>query len=258
MADRLLRVGVLLDGATSPETVASWAVLAERAGLDGVWLAELGAPVVRDPHAAMGALAGAAEQTSTITLGAYLSQIPVLGAVPAQLAGRLQVTIPQNGLGHASRLTERTTQIVLVLDATRKGVIPPDVDGVVIQVGLLAAVTTDGRPAFPLAVELAASVGRTTAEALARIEADPRLRGGNDPRHGGLFGTLEDCQARVAELAEAGVSELRCWLPATPDVADVIAQLAAVAVGTLTPSESGRLSRPPAAPKGWGGRPRCP
>jgi hypothetical protein len=147
-------------------------------------------------------------------------------------------------------------RIVLALDTVGREPIPLHIDGVVVPVGSLSAITTDWEPNCPLAVELAASVGRTAAEALARIEADPRLRGRNDPRHGGLFGTLEDCQARVAELARAGVSELRCWLPETPDIHDVIAQLAAVGVGTLTPSELGRLTRPPAAPKGWGGRPR--
>jgi hypothetical protein len=243
--------------------VAARAVLAERAGLDGLWLAEVGAhPVVRDPGAAMAALAAAAERTSNITLGAYLSRLPDPGAVPEQLDGRLQVTITRSGLSGASRLSERTTRIVLALDAVGREPIPLHIDGVVVPVGWLSAIATGREPPppittnCPLAVELAASVGRTAAEALARIEADPRLRGRNDPRHGGLFGTLEDCQARVAELARAGVSELRCWLPETPDIHDVIAQLAAVGVGTLTPSELGRLTRPPAAPKGWGGRPR--
>jgi hypothetical protein len=60
----------------------------------------------------------------------------------------------------------------------------------------------------------------------------------------------------VRELAEAGVTEVRCWVPDAPDLADVIAQLSAVPVGTLSPSQEGHRVQPPPAPAGWGGRPR--
>lgn len=181
------------------------AVLAERVGLDGLWLTGPGELLtVRVPQTALSVLAAAAARTTSITLGAYMDRLP--GSMPDPLAARLDLA------------TGRCDAVV----------------------------------------EMAASVGRTTAEALARVEADPRLRGFRDPRRGGLFGALEDCQARVVELARAGVSEVRCWVPATPDVHDVIAQLAAVRVGTLSPSEQGRRARPPTAPKEWGGRPRRP
>ena len=53
----------------------------------------------------------------------------------------------------------------------------------------------------------------------------------------------------------AGVTDLRCIVPNTADVHDVIAQLTAMVVGTvsvLTPSSA--RSRAPDPPEGWGGR----
>jgi len=85
----------------------------------------------------------------------------------------------------------------------------------------------------PWARTLPVSIGRTPAEAHARIELDPAMGGFGDPRRFGLFGTLEDCQARVVELAHSGVTDLRCVLPDVPDVGDLVAQLTAVVVGGL-------------------------
>jgi hypothetical protein len=77
------------------------------------------------------------------------------------------------------------------------------------------------------------SLGRTPAEAEARLELDPTMGGFGDPRVAGLFGTLETGQARVIELAHAGVTDLRCVLPDVADVHDLVAQLTAVVVGDL-------------------------
>jgi hypothetical protein len=59
------------------------------------------------------------------------------------------------------------------------------------------------------------------------------MGGFGDPRSDGLFGTLEDGQRRVIELAHAGVTDLRCVLPDVPDVHDLVAQLTSVVVGSL-------------------------
>jgi alkanesulfonate monooxygenase SsuD/methylene tetrahydromethanopterin reductase-like flavin-dependent oxidoreductase (luciferase family) len=106
-----------------------------------------------------------------------------------------------------------------------------------------------------IALEAPVSIGRTIAEAQARAESDLVLRT-LDPRHEGIFGTLEQCQERIIELAHAGVSDLRCVLPNSPDVHDVIAQLTAVAIGSpdvLLPGAP--KSRAPDPPEAWGGRP---
>jgi hypothetical protein len=78
---------------------------------------------------------------------------------------------------------------------------------------------------------LAVSIGRTPAEAEARAAMDASLSGFGDLERDGLFGTLETAQARVAELAGAGITDLRCVLPDVPDVHDVVAQLTAVVIG---------------------------
>jgi hypothetical protein len=88
---------------------------------------------------------------------------------------------------------------------------------------------------------------------------DADFAGFGHPADIGIFGTLEECQDRVIALAHAGITDLRCVLPATPDIHDVIAQLTAVTIGTVDVLVAGSLRSPaPAPPEGWGGRPDRP
>lgn len=106
-----------------------------------------------------------------------------------------------------------------------------------------------------IALEVPVSIGRTTAEAQARVEAEPLFRRIGSPSEVGLFGTLEQCQERVIGLAHAGVTELRCILPNSPDVHDVIAQLTAMTVGSVDRfAPDAPRSRAPDPPETWGGR----
>jgi alkanesulfonate monooxygenase SsuD/methylene tetrahydromethanopterin reductase-like flavin-dependent oxidoreductase (luciferase family) len=108
-----------------------------------------------------------------------------------------------------------------------------------------------------IALEVPLSIGRTRAEAEARADAEPLFGAIGHPSEVGVFGTLEQCQERVIELAHAGVRDLRCILPNSDDVHDVIAQLTAVAIGSvdvLTPNAP--RSKDPDPPLGWGGRAR--
>jgi alkanesulfonate monooxygenase SsuD/methylene tetrahydromethanopterin reductase-like flavin-dependent oxidoreductase (luciferase family) len=106
-----------------------------------------------------------------------------------------------------------------------------------------------------VAIEIPVSIGRTTAEALARAEADASFKSAGSLRDVGIFGTLEQCQERVIELAHAGVTDLRCVLPNNADVHDVIAQLTAIAVGTMDVLIPGSpKSKAPDPPETWGGR----
>jgi hypothetical protein len=98
---------------------------------------------------------------------------------------------------------------------------------------------------------LPVSLGRTPAEALARLEVDPRMGGFGDPRVVGLFGTLEDGQRRVIELAHAGVRDLRCVLPDAPDIHDLVAQLTSVVVGSLDTHQPGAARSPDPEPPPW-------
>jgi len=108
-----------------------------------------------------------------------------------------------------------------------------------------------------IALEAPVSIGRTHAEAVARAKAEPSFLLTGPSSEVGIFGTLEECQERVIELAHAGVTDLRCVLPNSPDVHDVIAQLTAVAVGSpdvLMPGAP--KSKAPDPPETWGGRSR--
>jgi hypothetical protein len=102
----------------------------------------------------------------------------------------------------------------------------------------------------PWARTVAVSIGRTEAEAAARADANPAFADTGDPREGGLFGTLEQCQDRVIALAHQGVVDVRCVLPDAPDVHDVIAQLTAVAIGSLVTHrpDAARSAAPPPPP----------
>ena len=110
-----------------------------------------------------------------------------------------------------------------------------------------------------IAARLPVSVGRTAAEAQARWDAEPAFAALGRSDQVGIFGTLEQCHERVAALAHAGVTDLRCLLPNTIDVHDVIAQLTAMTVGSVEQLVPGApRTRVPQPPSGWGGRSRFP
>jgi hypothetical protein len=114
-----------------------------------------------------------------------------------------------------------------------------------------AAAVAAGRPVL---VEVAVSVGRTSAEARARADGEELFAATGHPREQGLFGTLEECQAAASRVLHAGATELVCYLPRSHDLPDVLAQLRAISVGAgaLRPGEP--PSAPPPPPAGWGGR----
>jgi hypothetical protein len=124
-----------------------------------------------------------------------------------------------------------------------------------------AAAVDAGRDPASLGVAalVPVSVGRTDAEASARADMDPDFARFGHPAAIGIFGTLEECQDRVIALAHAGITDLRCVVPATPDVHDLIAQLTAMTIGTVDVLVPGSLRSPaPPPPEGWGGRPDRP
>ncbi|HET7846108.1 MAG TPA: LLM class flavin-dependent oxidoreductase [Acidimicrobiia bacterium] len=103
------------------------------------------------------------------------------------------------------------------------------------------------------AVQLPVSVGRTNAESDVRVEIDDMLAQ-MDTRALGIHGDLEQCQDIMIELAHFGIGEVRCVLPNTADIDDVIAQLTATTVGTKDILKPGAArSEAPPPPPGWGG-----
>jgi hypothetical protein len=267
-AGRLARLGVVIDPAEP--SAASIARFADLAGIDIVWTGSLG----RDDTPG-GDIAPVAAALSRARLGAIVSGA---GSVPPTAA---EITVDAS---------EETLQIVRRLraddDYRTSGVRIGAVADSPAAIGRLLAVVDDvvlpawrfpdletaadearaeaqqaGRDPATLGVAalVPVSIGRTSTEAEARAERDPRFARLGHPRDVGIFGTLEECQDRVIALAHAGISDLRCILPAAPDVHDVIAQLTAVTIGTTDVLVPGSLRSPaPPPPDGWGGRPEQP
>ncbi|MCX6460083.1 MAG: hypothetical protein NTZ03_07210 [Actinobacteria bacterium] len=83
----------------------------------------------------------------------------------------------------------------------------------------------------PVTVAVSLSIGRTRSEAMARADRDPRLVGAAHPQESGIFGTFEQAQQQVLELARAGAQILLVTVPQELDIADVLAQVRALVVG---------------------------
>ena len=83
----------------------------------------------------------------------------------------------------------------------------------------------------PIVAALPVSIGRTLNEAVARALRDPRFAGAGHPREVGLFGTHEQAQGQVLDLAGAGADALRVTLAEEIDVADLLAQVRSLVVG---------------------------
>jgi hypothetical protein len=101
----------------------------------------------------------------------------------------------------------------------------------------------------PVQVAVPISIGRTMNEATARADLDPRFAGRRHPRDVGIFGTFEQAQEAVLELARAGAGDLVLDVPLERDVADVLAQIRALVVGATpvlvnAPRSAGRTAPP--------------
>ena len=288
-AGRLVRLGLVLDTRDAPDRLREVAKMCDRAGVDVLWVADPGASVDDDARLeAWTALTLAGRDTSRARVGAMLDVTLRPAAALAAMAGSLDPAVGwrlEIGL-RGGRMEEYATIFrELVTGATGRRPAGPPVsveamdslgitmaarvaDDVVIPAAAgrdllrVAEQVREGCEAagrdpssLGIAVELPVSIGRTSAEAEARAGAAPGFRAIGRASRPALVGTLEQCQDRVIELAHAGVTDLRCIVPNTDDVHDVIAQLTAMVVGTvsvLTPSSA--RSRAPDPPEGWGGR----
>jgi len=155
---------------------------------------------------------------------------------------------------------ELAPEVLVAVDDVLLPIGPPAATvAAAVAVRRAAAAAGRGRETLGVAARLPVSVGRTVAEAQARWDAEPDFAALGPPAETGLFGTLEQCHDRVIELAQAGVTELRCLLPNAIDVHDVIAQLTAMTIGSADKLVPGApRTRVPEPPTGWGGRSRFP
>jgi alkanesulfonate monooxygenase SsuD/methylene tetrahydromethanopterin reductase-like flavin-dependent oxidoreductase (luciferase family) len=295
-AGRLVRLGVVLDLGGQMERLREIARMCDRAGIGAVWVEEaratatanataldawtvltLVAPAVT--RANLGAMFLAGTRPADVlarmaaTLGAVLGgrlEVGLRAADGDDLAAELALLARELApVAAGTALPPRTVELppapapglLRELAAAADNVLLPQVD--VEDAAALAGAVREaagGGPAGPgIAARLPVSVGRTKAEARARWDATPAFGGLGDPERVAVFGTLEHCHETVIGLAHAGVTELRCLLPDAIDVHDVIAQLTAMAVGTVDKLSPGAPRSPsPAPPEGWGGRPRFP
>jgi hypothetical protein len=236
---RPVALSVVIDGRLEVARARQMATLADRLGLAGIWLRypwwPLPGTTMSEPEFVdlMAGLASAVQ----VPLGLLVD------ADAADLAGVddawLDRLVRVDGDGDAAR-----PPAVFVPCAPGR-----NLAGEVAAAASAAA----GRPVL---AEVTVSVGRTAAEARARADADELFTLAGHPAEQGLFGTLEECQAAAARLAQAGATELVCYLPLAGDLPDVLAQVRSIAVGAgmLRPGEPPSAAPPP--PAGWGGRRR--
>ena len=292
-AGRLVRLGVVLDTTNRPDRLREVAKMGDRAGVDVLWVADPGASVDDDARIeAWTALTLAGRDTSRARVGAMLdialrpaaALAAMAGSLDPALGWRLEIglrggrmeeyatifrkLVTREGPGATGRQPAGPPVSVEATDSLEIAMAARVADDVVIPAAagpdILATVErvregceAAGRDpsSLGIAVELPVSIGRTSAEAEARASAAPGFRAVGRASPPALIGTLEQCQDRVIELAHAGVTDLRCIVPNTADVHDVIAQLTAMVVGTvgvLTPSSP--RSQAPDPPGGWGDR----
>ena len=279
-----------MDTDNTPARFREIARMCDRAGVDALWVADSDAGH-RDGSGleAWTAAVLIALDTSRVQVGAMLQTrrrpaellAPMVRTLCAVAGGRVSIGCCAGGdgdgarsarddAGYATRLRELGVDAPICLaarspegfeHAVRAG------DDVLLRVaaaglaeaidGVRAACEAIGRDpdTVGVAVERPVSVGRTRTEAHARAGVDDGFRKAAADSGAAIVGTLEECQDRVIELAHLGVTELRCRVPNTPDVHDAIAQLTAMAVGSLGALEpSAPRSAAPAPPEGWGGR----
>ena len=286
---RLVRLGVVLDTRNDPRRLVQIAVMCDRAGIDVLWARDSVMGSDGTPrHDAWTALTVAAIECHRARLGAVLAASVRSPKVVAAMArtlnaivdGRLEVGISSreeslegyvSDLSDALRAPAADDPTIISVEAAtpREARVAAGLaDNILIPVGamtdaalavaeVLKACAAAGRDpgTLGIAVELPVSIGRTSAEALARAEAEPLFQQLVQRTPLGIIGRLEECQDRVIELAHAGVTDLLCILPNVPDIQDVIAQLTSMVVGNRQALMPGSpRSKSPDPPDAWGGR----
>jgi hypothetical protein len=265
---RLARLGVVIDpGSADHSSVARFCDLA---GIDAVWIASMDGSPSPDRWAAAGVIGTSLRRARLGVVTDLPDVFPDVAVAEYALdhvdgASEFAASIR----GSSDPVPRISVAIDVVSDARPLLIVADDIvlpgwrfdDLETTADEVRAEAVESGRDPATLGVAalLPVSIGRTGAEAAARAEMDPGFADHGHPRDIGIFGTLEECQDRVIALAHAGVSDLRCILPAVPDIHDVIAQLTAVTIGTTDVLIPGSLRSPaPPPPEGWGGRPDTP
>jgi alkanesulfonate monooxygenase SsuD/methylene tetrahydromethanopterin reductase-like flavin-dependent oxidoreductase (luciferase family) len=278
---------VVIDPRNGAERIRQIASMCDSAGIDALWVHDhLPLPHGGDALEALPALRLVAGATGRANVGGALRRgegppeafADALAPLNRGLEGRFELSLATEGHGEADIAAIRAALMRSAGSAPAISVEAQDqagfdlaarvADDVVVPAGgpvdldgISGAVQTACERAardpatIGVALEIPVSIGRTLAEAEARGAGEALFDVVGRPSEVGMFGTLERCQERVIQLAHAGVTDLRCIIPNNPDIQDVIAQLTAVAIGTVDVLVPGApRSRDPDPPTGWGGR----
>src|SRR6266536_709396 len=260
---RSARIGAVLDAAAWPATRLARMAFREAGAATAVpaALARPAEPAAAGPAVllaaggpAYGAVALPAEP-ATIGVQLAAAAAPAAGGVPGAPGGPATpaaevIAVPPGP----------EAEVIAVVDDLVLPTVPLAATLAAAAAARRAAVGAGRGPrTLGVAARLPVSVGRTSAEAQARWQAEPAFAALGASEQAGLFGTLEQCHDRVVALAHAGVSDLRCLLPNAIDIHDVIAQLTAMTIGSADKLVPGApRTRVPEPPAGWGGRSRFP
>ena len=116
-----------------------------------------------------------------------------LSGEPAAIARWQRLTVTQLALPAAELSTAPATAVFVPCTPGR-------------DLAAEVSAAADAAAGRPVLAEVTVSVGRTVAEARARADADELFALTGHPAQQGLFGTLEECQAAAAQLAQAGAT----------------------------------------------------
>src|SRR6266498_2950785 len=282
---RLVRLGVVLDTRNPIERLLEVARMCDRAGIGALWVEDVEeAGVGPAPAAGVGdagddaprldawtALALLAGEVRSARIGAVLDAAAwpptrlarMAATLGALTGGRFELTLRGSAASAAEVVAVPPgpeAEVIAVVDDLVLPTVPLAATLAAAAAARRAAVGAGRGPrTLGVAARLPVSVGRTSAEAQARWQAEPAFAALGASEQAGLFGTLEQCHDRVVALAHAGVSDLRCLLPNAIDIHDVIAQLTAMTIGSADKLVPGApRTRVPEPPAGWGGRSRFP
>jgi alkanesulfonate monooxygenase SsuD/methylene tetrahydromethanopterin reductase-like flavin-dependent oxidoreductase (luciferase family) len=203
------------------------------------------------------------ERYAAIIRGLLAGEPVSVGGSEDAGAAELGVASPQRGGPTISVEAATPLQMEVAASVADDVLIPAaavrDTVAAVRQVRLACEQAERDPASIGVSLEAPVSIGRTVAEAQARAGAESLFETVGPPSQVGVFGTLEQCQERVIELAHAGVTDLRCILPNSPDIHDVIAQLTAMSIGSVDVLSPGTpRSKAPGPPETWGGRTNIP
>ena len=217
---RLARLGVVVD--PSDPSAVPIARFADLAGIDVVWTMSLGDGPSGDDHAIGKALSRArfGVFVDGPTWGAQEVTVSA-GDATATIADRLRQDIDlHEGHVRLAAVAASQAQFAVLLGIVDDIVLPawkfPDLETAADEARAEAQEIGRDPATLGVAALVPVSIGRTSTEAEARADRDPRFASLGHPRDVGIFGTLEECQDRVIALAHAGITDLRCILPGCP------------------------------------------